>query len=237
MLDLLERSSWTRLVAAFLLAAIAVAVWAQPHKRAPKSDWEQRCTPWPDHALLRHQMIQMALEFKGVTDPRILAAFQVVPRHLFVDEAHRPTAYHDVSFEDQDGHLVLAPYPIVVLAHEGKVAPGSRVLLVGVGSGYEAAVLRALGADVFGLAEHPSAAERARTHLSAVTVGAGPLPAGWPEKGPYDAILIPPPGVGEISRLLPQLREGGLLVDISGPRVRVVNRQGVTTFGEPVRYK
>jgi len=166
---------------------------------------------------MRLRMVEEQIERRGVRVPRVLDAMRTVPRHLFVPEELRDRAYDDAPLPIGDGQTISQPYIVAFMTEAARIKPGDRVLEVGTGSGYQAAVLAAIGAEVMSIEILPGLAERARQALAAagfvkVAVRTGDGFRGWPEAAPFDAVLVtaapdevPPP-------LLGQLKVGGVLV-------------------------
>jgi protein-L-isoaspartate(D-aspartate) O-methyltransferase len=161
-------------------------------------------------------MVQEQIEARGVRDARTLEAMRAVPRHAFVPEDQREYAYEDRPLPIEAEQTISQPYIVALMTELADVQPGERVLEVGTGSGYQAAVLAQLGAEVYSIEIVEELARTARARLAAagyrVEVRHGDGYAGWPEHAPFDAIVvtaapprIPPP-------LEAQLREGGKLV-------------------------
>ena len=152
-----------------------------------------------------------------VRDPRVLAAMEAVPRHLFVPEDVRDQAYANHPLPIGYGQTISQPLIVALMTELLHIRPGDRILEVGTGSGYQAAVLAELTPYVYTIEIVPELAERAKKTLAAlgystVRVKAGDGYAGWPEHAPYDGIIvtcapedIPPP-------LIDQLRPGGRIV-------------------------
>ncbi|MBM3294009.1 MAG: protein-L-isoaspartate(D-aspartate) O-methyltransferase [Candidatus Aminicenantes bacterium] len=162
-------------------------------------------------------MVRFHLQGRDISDRRVLAVMGEVPRHLFVPPAYRPQAYEDYPLPIEEGQTISQPYIVALMTQALKLRGGERVLEVGTGSGYQAAVLSGLADRVYTIEYHEplarSAAERLRTlGYANVEVRAGDGFFGWPEKGPFEGIMvtcaarwIPPP-------LVEQLAEGGRLV-------------------------
>ncbi len=175
----------------------------------------------------------------GITDERILAAMGRIPRHRFIPPEHRrhDTAYADHPWTIGHGQTISQPYIVAYMIGRLQVRTGDRVLEVGVGSGYQAAVLAEIGARVFGVECIPELAEHARAVLAAegyagrISVRTGDGHAGWAEESPFDAIVtacapetIPP-------ALLEQLSDGGrMILPLGGvigfQRLVLVHRSG-----------
>jgi protein-L-isoaspartate(D-aspartate) O-methyltransferase len=159
---------------------------------------------------------------RGVPDGAVLKAMRAFPRHELVPPAHRHEAYADYPLPIGLGQTMSQPYMVAVMTEAAKVKPGDKVLEIGTGSGYQAAILAAVGARVFTIEILPELAQRAgrdleRLGVKNVTIRAGDGYRGWPEEAPFAAIVVtaapkvvPPP-------LLDQLADGGRLVIPIGP--------------------
>jgi protein-L-isoaspartate(D-aspartate) O-methyltransferase len=178
-------------------------------------------------------MVAEQLEARGIHDPRVLDAMRTVPREAFTNAGDRRRAYDDIPVQIGWAQTISQPYMVALICQEAAVRPGQRVLDVGTGSGYQAAVLDELGGEVHTIERIDELAERAREKLRAagyedVTVHLGDGSLGLPEHGPYDAITVaaaapePPPTLYE------QLVDGGRLVvpigDRAAQRLEVVVR-------------
>ena len=172
----------------------------------------------------RQAMVEEQLERRGVVDQRVLDAMAKVPRELFVDEADRELAYADVPLRIGHGQTISQPYMVAIICQAAAVQEGDRVLDVGAGSGYQAAVLAELGADVHTVERIPELAARARANLDragyervSVHVGDGSL--GLPELAPFDAIVVAAAAPSPPRALYEQLAvRGRLVVPVGGPR-------------------
>jgi protein-L-isoaspartate(D-aspartate) O-methyltransferase len=171
-----------------------------------------------DFAAARARMVAEQLEARGVQDGAVLAAMGRVPRHLFVDPRVRDRAYDDTPLPIGERQTISQPYMVAIMTEALELCGGERVLEVGTGSGYQAAILAEAGARVISLERIPVLAERARDVLAqlgyadrvAVEVADGTL--GWPAGAPYDAILVTA-GAPQIPRpLVEQLAPDGRLV-------------------------
>src|SRR6478672_4655830 len=143
----------------------------------------------------RQQMVERQLRRRDIEDERVLEAMGRVPRELFVPERERRRAYADAALPIGHGQTISQPYMVARIVEALSLQPGERVLDVGTGSGYQAAVLAELGADVVTIERIPELAEGARESLAAagydrveVVVGDGTL--GLPERAPFDAIAV-----------------------------------------------
>jgi protein-L-isoaspartate(D-aspartate) O-methyltransferase len=150
-------------------------------------------------------------------DPAVLDALNRVPRHEFVPIALRDEAYADRPLPIGDGQTISQPYIVAVMSHLAAVKPGDRVFELGTGSGYQAAVLAEMGAEVYSAEIIPALAERARRTLQdlgydrvRVRLGDGYL--GWPEAAPFDAIVVTAAADHIPQPLVEQLKTGGRLV-------------------------
>jgi len=174
-------------------------------------------------AYRRAQMVE-ALRRAGVRDERVLEAMSEVPRHLFVPETLRHQAYtEDVSITIGEGQTISQPRVVAVMTEAARIGPDDRVLEVGTGSGYQAAVLSRLARFVFTVERIPSLARSAKRRLDAlgienvsVKVMDGTL--GWRAQAPYAAILVTAAAPTLPDLLLEQLAPGGRLVVPVGPR-------------------
>jgi len=196
--------------------------------------WGGTVAPAEDPARARERMVRDQIEARGVTDARTLAALRKVERHRFVPPEVVALAYADHPLEIGDGQTISQPYIVAVMSEAIRLRGGEKVLEVGTGSGYQAAVLAEMGAQVYSMEIVPALARRARATLArlgygAVEVREGNGWAGWPEEAPFDAIVVTaaPPTVPEA--LKSQLRDGGRLVIPVGDDVqelRLVTRHG-----------
>jgi len=187
----------------------------------------------------RAQMVD-ALRRGGIDDQRVLEVMANVPRHLFVPEALRHQAYSDdVSINIGDGQTISQPRIVALMTQAARIRPTDRVLEIGTGSGYQAAVLSQLAQFVFSVERVASLARQAKRvldHLQvenvSVKVWDGTL--GWRAQAPFDAILVTA-GAPEVpAPLVEQLTDGGRLVVPVGPRetqvLKVIQRRGQRTM-------
>lgn len=185
----------------------------------------------------RRWMVEHQLREWGIHDPRVLQAMGTVPRELFVPESERKAAYYDGALPIGEGQTISQPYVVAHMCEILMLQGHERVLEVGTGLGYQAAVLSLLAAQVYTVERIAKLAERAQALLKEfgaanVTCLVGDGSRGWPEFAPYDAILVacaapevPPP-------LVEQLADGGRLVIPVGPRgfqdLVLVRKEGET---------
>jgi protein-L-isoaspartate(D-aspartate) O-methyltransferase len=171
-----------------------------------------------DFEAARARMIADQLAARGFHDPAVLAAIGRVPRHLFVEPALWDRAYDDTPLPIGERQTISQPYMVALMTEALELHGGERVLEVGTGSGYQAAVLGEMGARVLSLERIPALAERARGVLAQlgyegrVTVLVGDGTLGWSTGAPWDAILVSA-GAPQIPRpLVEQLAADGRLV-------------------------
>lgn len=162
-------------------------------------------------------MVDTQLRARGICDPRVLAAMLAVPREEFVDEALRDDAYGDWPLPIGGGQTISQPYTVAYMAQAAELQGGERILEVGTGSGYGAAVLSQLGAEVHTIERIPALARRAIAALERlrycnvhVHVGDGSL--GLAEEAPFDAIVVTAGAANLPSSYTEQLAEGGRIV-------------------------
>jgi len=171
----------------------------------------------------RNRMVDIQIASRGVVDPRVLAAMRRVPRHRFVPSEAAASAYEDHPVQIGCGQTISQPYMVAVMTELLTLQPDERVLEIGTGSGYQAAILAGLAKEVITLERHAELAERAQACFAqlgydniTVLVRDGTL--GYPESAPYDAILVTAGGPQIPSSLKGQLSVGGRLVCPVGPR-------------------
>ncbi len=167
------------------------------------------------YALERHRMVEEQIVQRGLKEPRLLAAMEAVPRHLFVPEEFRHVAYGDHPLPIGFEQTISQPYIVALMISLLNLRGSERVLEIGTGSGYQAALLAHLAAEVHTVEIIPELAERSRPILAAYSnvhchVGNGSL--GWPESAPYDGIIVAAAAPRLPRPLLEQLKDGGRLV-------------------------
>jgi protein-L-isoaspartate(D-aspartate) O-methyltransferase len=174
-----------------------------------------------DAAAARRHMVDGQIRTADVTNPDLIAAVETVPRELFVPPAMADQAYRDGDVSLGRGRAMIRPIVLGKLLQGARVGAGDRVLVVGCGTGYSAAVLAHMGAVVVALEEDADLAQRAEAALAAAGAGqvkvvTGPLTAGWPQAAPYDLILVD--GAIEVApdALGRQLGPGGRLAAVFG---------------------
>ena len=171
-------------------------------------------------------MVEQQLRGRDIADERVLDAMAAVAREEFVPNEERRRAYRDAALPIGHGQTISQPYMVARIAEALAVRPGELVLDVGTGSGYQAAVLAELGADVVTIERIPELAEQARANLAAagypqveVRVGDGTL--GVPDRAPFDAIAVAAAAPAFPETLYEQLRpRGRLVVPVGGQRAQ-----------------
>ena len=170
----------------------------------------------------RQDMVARQLQRRDITDPRVLIAMGTVPRHRFVPAALAFRAYGDYPLPIGEDQTISQPYIVALMTQWAEVAPGDRVLEVGTGSGYQAAVLAEITEQVYSIEIRPELARQAAARLNdlgygRVQVRSGDGYQGWPEAAPFDAILVTAAAPRVPPALTAQLKEGGRLVIPLGP--------------------
>jgi protein-L-isoaspartate(D-aspartate) O-methyltransferase len=182
----------------------------------------------------RERMVATQVAERGVKDERVLDALRQVPRHLFVDEALRARAYGDHSLPIGEGQTISQPYIVGRMIELLKLSGREKVLEVGTGCGYQAAVLGLLAARVCTVERLPRLAARARQTIESlgyrnvwVRVANGTF--GWADEAPFDRIVVAAGGPVVPPPLLEQLAEGGRMVmpvgAVDGQRLRVIDKR------------
>jgi len=171
----------------------------------------------------REAMVERQLRQRGITDPDILAAFHAVPREAFISGEYAHLAYGDHPLPIEAGQTISQPYIVALMIEAAAIKPGDKVLEVGSGSGYAAAVISRIAASVVGIERQHDLVEIARERLTRlgydnVDIVEGDGTKGWPDRAPYDAILAAASGSHVPEPLIDQLKPGGRLVmPLGGP--------------------
>jgi len=201
----------------------------------------------PEWASARAEMVRNQLRARDVVNPRVLDAMSRVPRHLFVPEPLRADAYGDFPLPIGHDQTISQPYIVAFMSQALEIAPEHRVLEIGTGSGYQAAILAELAKEVYTIEIVAPLADRARATLEGlgyvnvqIRVGNGYL--GWAEHAPYDRIMVTAAPDDVPRALVEQLRIGGLMaipVGTIDQELRILRKTegGVETLHTlPVRF-
>jgi len=196
----------------------------------------------PEAAKARDRMVREQIEARGISQPEVLAALRSVPRHRFVPEGLLQSAYSDQPLPIGEGQTISQPYIVALMTDVIQAKPSDRVLEIGTGSGYQAAILSGLVAQVYTIEIKQPLLLNAQSLLNKlcyknVECRDGDGYFGWPEAAPFDAIMItaavdhiPPP-------LVKQLRDGGRLVLPLGSPFGYQNLVLLTKRGDDVSVK
>jgi protein-L-isoaspartate(D-aspartate) O-methyltransferase len=177
----------------------------------------QNLQPQPGVPAARDHMVSAQIAARGITDRHVLDAMRRVPREAFVAEGMEEFAYQDSPLPIAEGQTISQPYIVARMIEAAEVKPGDRVLDIGTGSGYAAAVLAEIAGEVYTIERHKPLADAARERFarfgySNIHVGHGDGTLGWPEAAPFDAIVVAAGGPEIPEALRNQLRLGGRLV-------------------------
>lgn len=192
-----------------------------------------------DFAQARNRMVDAQIARRGVHDFAVLKAMRTVPREIFISAGFEDFAYEDSALPIAGGQTISQPYIVGAMLAAAELESGDRVLEVGAGSGYAAAVISRIAAKVFAIERLATLTESARERMHALGYGnvelkTGDGSTGWPDQAPFDAILVSA-GVPRIPEpLKAQLAVGGRLVIPVGPmdeqRLVRLTRTGETSF-------
>jgi protein-L-isoaspartate(D-aspartate) O-methyltransferase len=183
------------------------------------------------HEAERNDLVDQ-LRLKGISDERVLGAVANVPRHEFVMKAFLNRAYEDTALPIENGQTISQPYTVAFMTQELALNAGGKILEIGTGSGYQAAILSVLGCRVFTIERHYELHLQARRTLDKlgykVSTRFGDGTIGWAEFAPYDGIVVTAAAPEVPQSLLAQLGEGGKLVvpvgDLDSQRIRIITR-------------
>lgn len=186
--------------------------------------------------MARDNMVEEQIARRGITDPRVLTAMRLIPRHLFVDKGLWGRAYGDHPLPIGHGQTISQPYMVALMTNAVKAEKDDRILEIGTGSGYQAALLAKLAKKVFTIERYGALARRAREvfdkldiHNIALRIGDGTI--GWSEFAPYDGIVVTAGSPDIPQPLLDQLSEEGgrLVIPVGGhgfQQLKIVTRDG-----------
>ncbi len=165
----------------------------------------------------RRQMIERDIGGRGVRDPAVLDVMGKIPRHEFVDSSYRGRAYEDHPLPIGEGQTISQPYVVALMTEALRLGRNDRVLEIGTGSGYQAAVLAGIVREVYSIEIRKTLADRAERTLGGfgyrnVKVKCGDGYFGWEEHAPFDAIIITAAANHIPPNLIKQLKEGGRLI-------------------------
>jgi len=170
-----------------------------------------------DFAAECEAMVERQLRRRGITEPDILDAFRAVPREAFVGEKYEHLAYGDHPLPIEAGQAISQPYIVALTIQAAEIKPGSKVLEVGAGSGYAAAVISRIAGKVIGMERHHDLVDVARDRLKRlgydnVEIVEGDGTRGCPDEAPFDAIVAAASGSHVPKAFLEQLADGGRIV-------------------------
>jgi protein-L-isoaspartate(D-aspartate) O-methyltransferase len=170
-----------------------------------------------DFAALRERMIADQIAARGLDEPKLLAAFRAVPREEFVSADYASYAYQDSPLPIESGQTISQPYIVALTIDAAGIKPGDRVLEVGAGSGYAAAVIGQIASEVIAIERHHPLVDVARQRMDRlgydnVRIVEADGTLGWPEEAPYDAIVAAASGSHVPQSWIAQLKTGGRIV-------------------------
>ncbi|MGE4422656.1 MAG: protein-L-isoaspartate(D-aspartate) O-methyltransferase [Pseudodesulfovibrio sp.] len=177
-----------------------------------------------DPVRLRERMVRDQIQARGVSDERVLAAMRELPRHVFVEEALAYKAYSDGPLPIGEGQTISQPYIVALMSELLQVEPGMKVLEIGTGSGYQAAVLAHMGAEVYTVERIKKLFHAARKRFMDMRMFSVKLKLddgtmGWPEEAPFDRIIVTAGGPEVPGPLVDQLADPGrMLIPVGGSR-------------------
>ena len=170
-----------------------------------------------DFTTLRERMVERQIAARGLDDPELLAAFRAVPREQFVSADYAGYAYQDSPLPIESGQTISQPYIVALTIYAAGIGPGDKVLEVGAGSGYAAAVIGQIAGEVIAIERHHELVELARQRMERlgydnVQIVEGDGTLGWPQEAPFDAIVAAASGSHVPQSWIAQLKPGGRIV-------------------------
>ncbi len=234
-----SKSCWHIACATMLLVGLLIIPSLIQNTHMKAQNWVQ----------LRERMVNDQLRSRDIRSSNVLNAMREVPRHHFVPEASQHLAYDDRPLPIGLDQTISQPYIVAFMTEQIHPKPGMKVLEIGTGSGYQAAVLAHLGCKVFTIELLPELAQRATNTLhdlkyANVTVKAGNGYLGWPDEAPFDAIIVTAAPEEIPPNLIDQLKDGGIMVLPVGSvnslqYLKIVTKKGTKINTEslmPVRF-
>ncbi len=192
-----------------VVVCVLTTLWLALHCRA-------QVVREKDYSLLRERMVASQLEARDITDKKVLSAMRQVPRHLYVPESYRHLAYEDYPLPIGEGQTISQPYIVALMTQVVNPHAQMKVLEIGTGSGYQAAILAKLCREVYTIEIIEALGARAQKILQKyydnVRVKIGDGYQGWPQFAPFDAIIVTCAPTHVPKPLAEQLREGGSMV-------------------------
>ena len=171
----------------------------------------------PNYDEMREKMVKYQIEGRGITDEKVLKAMRTVERHLFVDPEFHNQAYNDYPLGIGEGQTISQPYIVALMTEMLELKGNEKILEIGTGSGYQAAILGEIADSVYTIEIYESLGKHAKQLLGAlgyknVMVKIGDGHQGWPEKAPFDGIIVTCAPTQIPKPLIDQLKEGGRMV-------------------------
>jgi protein-L-isoaspartate(D-aspartate) O-methyltransferase len=192
-----------------------------------------------DYQSARDRMVELQIARRGVRDPAILAAMRQVPREAFIGAGFEEFAYEDSALPIPEDQTISQPYIVAAMAQAADIGPDAKVLEIGAGSGYAAAILSRIAKEVYAVERHGSLSEAAAERFSHlgyhnITLKTGDGSRGWPKEAPFDAIIVSAGGPAIPDPLKGQLKVGGVLIAPIGrpddQRLKRVTRTGEESY-------
>ena len=206
-----------RAIESVWLGAIAAAIGCASEPAKSSAAAGNAIAAGDSFAIRRHAMVERQIEARGVKAPAVLAAMRKVPRHRFVRPAAINLAYEDHPLRIGSEQTISQPYIVAYMTEAAQIDSGDKVLEIGTGSGYQAAILGEIAREVYTIEIIPELAEGARRILAELSYGnvevkTGNGYLGWPERAPFDAIVVTAAPDKVPQALVDQLAPGGTMV-------------------------